>query len=208
MESGKAYVFDNSQTHAVVNPSQLSRVHLVIDTVGSLATFELMDHGRFHPPHAVVGENARAATEEEFKVPAVVEGRRIVFERWRDAPVFTPVPAEEIRDYISYALGLIEFEEGGGSEGKRERFSAMAGTFLAEWKAAAARDALNENTFRGLRDEFLASLLALEACDASSTSSRSPRLVDAVEPILRMAFYECVGWIKHPETAVGSRCVA
>ena len=37
LEEGRAYVFDNTFRHSVINPSDTDRVHLVFDTVGPSA---------------------------------------------------------------------------------------------------------------------------------------------------------------------------
>src|SRR5262249_17439413 len=43
MGSGEAWVFDTWRPHRVVNPAGEPRVHLVVDTVGSAALWDLID---------------------------------------------------------------------------------------------------------------------------------------------------------------------
>ena len=45
MGAGEAWIFDAWQLHNVLNPTGGARVHLVLDTVGSAAFWELVDRG-------------------------------------------------------------------------------------------------------------------------------------------------------------------
>ncbi|HWT15514.1 MAG TPA: TIGR03032 family protein [Patescibacteria group bacterium] len=54
MRAGECWIFDTWSAHNVLNPDPTRRVHLVIDSVGSDAFWELVDAGdrptEFHPP--------------------------------------------------------------------------------------------------------------------------------------------------------------
>ncbi|MFO1056268.1 MAG: sulfotransferase [Dongiaceae bacterium] len=43
MAAGQAWTFDNWLMHKVVNPTEITRIHLVIDTVGTAALWRLLD---------------------------------------------------------------------------------------------------------------------------------------------------------------------
>lgn len=45
MRAGEAWVFDNWQPHRVINPSGITRIHLVVDTVGSAEFWRLVASG-------------------------------------------------------------------------------------------------------------------------------------------------------------------
>jgi Aspartyl/Asparaginyl beta-hydroxylase len=64
MAAGETWIFDNWRTHGVQNPTASERVHLVADTTGSSAFWELAARGQ--EPHAQVEdrpyEPARSAT--------------------------------------------------------------------------------------------------------------------------------------------------
>lgn len=45
MRAGDAWVFDNWQPHRVINPSGITRIHLVVDTVGSAEFWRLVASG-------------------------------------------------------------------------------------------------------------------------------------------------------------------
>lgn len=45
MEAGEAWVFDNWRQHTVINPSGVRRIHLVVDTVGTAAFWDLVRRG-------------------------------------------------------------------------------------------------------------------------------------------------------------------
>src|SRR5205085_1780895 len=63
MRAGEAWIFDTWSTHNVINPDPSRRIHLVADTVGSAAFWELVDRGRAGaPPTHVPYDPLRAAT--------------------------------------------------------------------------------------------------------------------------------------------------
>ncbi|HYW75043.1 MAG TPA: sulfotransferase [Gammaproteobacteria bacterium] len=45
MQAGEAWVFDNWRPHAVTNPTDIRRVHLVVDTVGRASFWRLVNKG-------------------------------------------------------------------------------------------------------------------------------------------------------------------
>lgn len=76
MKAGEAWIFDTWKVHNVINPNPTRRVHLVADTVGSAAFWELVErakHGTEEPEHVPFqpGRAARLAFET-FNFPVVM----------------------------------------------------------------------------------------------------------------------------------------
>jgi hypothetical protein len=53
MRAGEAWVFDNWRPHRVINPSGITRIHLVVDTVGSAEFWRLVAAGSVSGNHAI-----------------------------------------------------------------------------------------------------------------------------------------------------------
>ena len=58
MEPGDVWIFNNWLRHTVVNPSSVTRIHLVVDAIGSAALWDLMQRAErpFDPDNSVVAE--------------------------------------------------------------------------------------------------------------------------------------------------------
>ncbi|MGH8363635.1 MAG: aspartyl/asparaginyl beta-hydroxylase domain-containing protein, partial [Gammaproteobacteria bacterium] len=80
MRAGDAWVFDNWRPHRVLNPSGITRIHLVIDTVGSAEFWRLVAAASASRDHV-------AATRIEFKPE---EHAEIALERFNREPVAHP----------------------------------------------------------------------------------------------------------------------
>jgi hypothetical protein len=52
MAAGEAWIFDNWRPHHVLNHTNITRTHLVVDTVGSAAFWRLVSHGQIISPHS------------------------------------------------------------------------------------------------------------------------------------------------------------
>jgi len=82
MAAGECWIFDTWRLHRVLNDTDASRVHLVIDTVGSGDFWQLVTHGRPHhvpvderwKPRRMVFEPGQVASFacESFNVPLVM----------------------------------------------------------------------------------------------------------------------------------------
>lgn len=80
MAAGEAWTFDNWQMHKVVNPTAITRIHLVIDTVGTAALWRLLDRA------------ALGAAAERFVAYDPAATPALVNERYDSPPV--PPPSE------------------------------------------------------------------------------------------------------------------
>ncbi len=77
MAAGEAWTFDNWRTHKVENPSQATRIHLVMDTVGTSAFWR-----------TVLGEKNGEPAFETFDDSA--RGKRLITEGYESDPVMPP----------------------------------------------------------------------------------------------------------------------
>jgi hypothetical protein len=92
MAAGECWTFDSFRQHGVENKGPQSRVHLVIDTMGSERLFDLLEAARQDAPARTVGKSdVTAAT------PA--------FEHYNAPKVMTPW---EVRSHIDYLTGHAE----------------------------------------------------------------------------------------------------
>jgi uncharacterized protein (TIGR03032 family) len=73
MRAGEAWIFDTWRKHNVLNPNPTRRIHLVADTIGSAAFWELVDRAGATPRHVPYDplRAARLATEN-FNHPVVM----------------------------------------------------------------------------------------------------------------------------------------
>jgi len=117
MRAGEAWIFDTWSPHNVINPDPSRRIHLVADTVGSAAFWELVDRGR---------EDA-ASTHVSY-----------------DPLRLVPVVTEAVNHPVVMAPGeqsdLAALVLGGAPEGAET--AALAGaieSFRRDWRAAWAR---------------------------------------------------------------------
>src|SRR3954462_2556903 len=73
MRAGEAWIFDTWRKHNVLNPNPTRRIHLVADTIGSAAFWELVDRAGAPPRHVAYDplRAVRLATEN-FNHPIVM----------------------------------------------------------------------------------------------------------------------------------------
>ena len=80
MRAGDAWIFDNWRPHRVINPSGITRIHLVVDTVGSAEFWRLVASAPASREHV-------AATRVAFKPEQPAE---FALERYNREPVAHP----------------------------------------------------------------------------------------------------------------------
>ncbi|WP_162932357.1 aspartyl/asparaginyl beta-hydroxylase domain-containing protein [Solimonas sp. K1W22B-7] len=180
MAPGEAWLLDNSRSHAVVNASGVARIHLVFDTVGSAAFWELLD--RAGPP--------------EHPQPAALGPRRIVFDPGLDARVITErcnlpavMPATELAALIAEALADAAPEPGNPLHAEAlPRFAASSRRCLSDWRAtwaAHGEDPDGWAAFRVLQQRLLAELAQLP--EDLRVRSNGRRLVRVLKPFYQAA---------------------
>ena len=97
MAAGECWIFDTWRRHRVTNDSNLARVHLVVDTIGSGAFGKLVNAGR---PHAAPHEGWSAP-----KVAPAQDGQELPFE---SVNLMSPMSYWELREHVSFLLGEAE----------------------------------------------------------------------------------------------------
>lgn len=85
MGAGECWIFDTWRQHRVLNDAVQSRIHLVVDTVGGEAFWDLVAQGRDHEGRALGGR-----FELHPVVPDDQGSRQITFERANVPRVMTP----------------------------------------------------------------------------------------------------------------------
>ena len=172
MAPGEAWVLDNSRKHAVVNGSDLARIHLVFDTVGSAAFWDLLDAANKPvPPRRIPfdPQSDPAITTERCNLPAVM-------------------PATELAALVTAALADAELGNPVHAEAL-PRFAASARRCLQDWRAAWA--AYGEEpegwaAFGLLQQRLLADLATLP--EDLRLRSNGRRLVRVLRPFYQAAF--------------------
>lgn len=116
MAPGESWTFDNWRGHSVENRSDRTRIHLVIDTVGSAAFWRMVD-GRDSTPRTI-----------EFDA---TEDPELRFENYQGLPV---LPVSELRAEL---LGLVEdiADRGGDDRARKERLLSQSRDFVRDWQS-------------------------------------------------------------------------
>ena len=105
MAAGESWIFDNWRQHAVFNRSNVDRVHLVVDTVGTSRFWELVGTG--WDPSMPAGNWPESVEFRPYEPHAEVHG--IDFERFNAVPV---MPPDEVANMLDELLDdLAEFAE-------------------------------------------------------------------------------------------------
>jgi len=128
MGAGEAWIFDAWRQHNVLNPTGDRRIHLVADTVGSAAFWELVARG----------ERPFAAHGSEPAEPRFVPyepGREVSLETERaNYPVVMSPWEQEI-----LLRSLLEDLPANGNDLARDELTGALRRFLRDWKVAWAR---------------------------------------------------------------------
>ena len=207
MQEGEAWVFDNGRHHSVLNRWDKPRVHLVVDTVGSLSFFDIVAAGDQVDTNAMAPAPlrlpARPVTVNATARDGAVE---LTLERWRDRNAFDPMDAASAREYL-----LGEVAPRVSDSGAREGFKALVKDAMAFWDALPHE--LSLETAETLHEDAAAEELAIRrslteglrrgtaalACDAADGGAylrngggvTLPDLVDQFAD--SMLYFECNG---------------
>lgn len=145
MKAGRAYLFDNSVFHSVVNPSKVDRIHLIFDTIGSVELYKLILDSQvvvansvFTPfPDAsetrfVGSPKSEAPVEKTYSVPWVKENEdlQLVYENWTDSGVFFPMHPKFVEGYFSGYVKELLLDQ---THDSYEQVNGLLSQFLADW---------------------------------------------------------------------------
>ncbi|HEY0179850.1 MAG TPA: aspartyl/asparaginyl beta-hydroxylase domain-containing protein, partial [Dokdonella sp.] len=149
MAAGECWIFDTWRMHHVLNDAERERIHLVVDTVGGAAFWDLVNAGR---PHTVPksGWTPRFVAPQDGAPPPP-----LAFESVNSQ---SPMSYWELRAHVSFLLGEAE---------KHPRMPAvaeLAGRFVRDWQTLWFRFGADESAwpeYRAVLDRFLETLAAL-----------------------------------------------
>lgn len=144
MAQGECWIFDTWRQHNVYNDANVARIHLVVDTVGSTAFWDLVNAGRT-PAMPKSGWLAR------FTAPQPHErASELMFESVNSQ---SPMSYWELRGHVTFLLGEVE------PQSRMQPIAQMAGVFVREWQTlwfhCGADDAALPR-YRQVLDGFLA----------------------------------------------------
>lgn len=223
MEPGYAYLFDNSGTHTVNNPSKLDRSHLVIDTVGSYQLFQLVTASKV----ITKGDNYDAVEvpfldfyKEKYNeifhddslktfpdilpiAAAIQEPNRIYYENWIDAPVYVPVRSDVANKYLT------ELFEEVGIETQQQAFIDIKDSFLASYETKCIyKYDIRDDYIQDCRDvlqTFIHDFSNVETLMKTKNTFQI-NMFSAVESLTKNLFYECTGPGFHKDFTRGPPC--
>ncbi|MCX7034787.1 MAG: aspartyl/asparaginyl beta-hydroxylase domain-containing protein, partial [Arenimonas sp.] len=150
MAAGECWIFDTWRQHRVLNDDTRSRIHLVVDTVGSESFWELVDRGRTHH-----GEVLTVPWNPRRIEPSSGAPLPIAFERDALPVVMTPW---EMADRLRF---LLSEAEPGASLGPAR---ALTERFLRHWRWLWAQWGSRPDgwpVYRQAGEAYLAELLRL-----------------------------------------------
>jgi uncharacterized protein (TIGR03032 family) len=120
MAAGEAWIFDTWQRHNVINPNPTRRIHLVADSVGSAAFWDLVSR---------TGEPARRVDFDPNADP------ELVFETVNQPVVMSPWEQESLLGWLIADLEVSEARQAGLVAELRDRLDR----FRRDWRALWAR---------------------------------------------------------------------
>lgn len=126
MAAGECWIFDTWRPHRVTNPTGQDRVHLVADTVGSAAFWDLVERGRAPGHGAASGWQAQVFSGDAHPGTRVP----LVFESINVPQVMTPW---ELRNHVQFILENVE------PHPDLAAVQRQAARFVIEWQALWAR---------------------------------------------------------------------
>jgi hypothetical protein len=126
MAPGECWIFDTWRMHQVLNPADDERIHLVADTVGSSAFWDLMGRGRVTPD-----ASGNALWQPEKITPPI--GAVTHELRYESINVPTIMTPWELREHLWFLLADAR------PHVQLDRLWAEARRFLAEWQAIWAQ---------------------------------------------------------------------
>ena len=91
MGAAEAWIFDTWRTHRVENPTEIKRIHLVVDTLGTSAFWDSV--GRGSRPF---GDPAKGSGEDRFVAYEPGRGDELLTERHADYTIMPPDQVEAI----------------------------------------------------------------------------------------------------------------
>jgi uncharacterized protein (TIGR03032 family) len=171
MAAGECWLFDTWRTHNVINPTPRARIHLVADSVGSPAFWDIVNHGARPFGSAINGQSPPRFVPFDPSAKVQVPTEAVNF------PV---VMSPEEQDSLLASLydDLRESEAAPSADVARLR--NVLESFQKSWKAVWARAGVDASAWPEYRQAIDGLQSALKPLEAKL---RLPNGVDAVEAL-------------------------
>ncbi len=156
MGRGEAWIFDNWRNHMVTNPTTEDRVHLVFDTSGAAAFWDMVDRG--YRPFA----NSPAGSFQPQFVPyRPGDEVRLTTEKYNAPDVMSPGELDALTSDIVQDLRAAQ----GQRKEAVDRFAYLVRQFCREWRTAwtlYGHDSQGWPVYRALLDVLREDLQKIE----------------------------------------------
>ncbi|HJU07136.1 MAG TPA: sulfotransferase [Rhodanobacteraceae bacterium] len=149
MAAGECWIFDTWRLHRVTNETGIARVHLVVDTVGSIAFGKLVNAGRSH-------DGPEGAWTPRYVAPSDTEPE-LIFE---SVNLMSPMSYWELREHVAFLLAEAQ------PHPLLPIVRHVANEFVLDWRTLWFRfgaDAAGASDYQRTLREFLASMRRLGA---------------------------------------------
>ncbi|MET0225014.1 MAG: sulfotransferase [Dokdonella sp.] len=143
MAAGECWIFDTWRMHHVLNDNDSPRIHMVVDSVGSAAFWDMVNAGR---PHTA----PRAGWQPRLVGPPNGAAPVPIFESINSQ---SPMSYWELRGHVSFLFGEVD------THPRLPAVAQMTGAFVGAWQSlwyAHGADAAGLPQYARLLDDFLA----------------------------------------------------
>lgn len=138
MAAGEAWIFDNWRPHYVLNHTGITRVHLVIDTVGSAAFWRLVSQGQILP---AASPNAAPAPKIQIVAPDV-EPADLRFETHNSHQIASP---DTVKSIVQDVIGDLHQQRNAPRE--QQMLESHLVDLAHEWRAVWALYGTSERAY-------------------------------------------------------------
>ncbi len=125
MRAGEAWIFDNWREHAVINQSDVRRIHLVIDTVGTAKFWNLAESG--WDPRTSIDNWEGGVKKVHYQDDLLPELR---FEKYTSVPVRSPDEVESIVRELIQEISHLENR----APYTFEEITTVLNSFCQDWR--------------------------------------------------------------------------
>ncbi len=108
--AGEAWIFDNWREHSVTNDSDIERIHLVIDTVGTASFWKLVERGL--NPKTPATDWELTVKQIEFDPDSYpLRNQQLRFERFNAAAIRSPAELDSmVKDFCGELVGMQQMD--------------------------------------------------------------------------------------------------
>jgi hypothetical protein len=167
MAAGEAWTFDNWQTHKVQNPSNVTRIHLVMDTVGTAALWRLMKR------------SAAGGLEERFVAYRPADAAdALVTEHYDSPPVAPPSEIDALGRELIEDIRLNPANDSAAVDSLAEAIDELRADWRCQWLVHGPAES-GWAEYRQLLQAFTAVVTALPPLVVASNGITAQDIVHA-----------------------------